>query len=155
MASAPSHVTVHKKLWNLMADESFIRRKRHLQNLVVMALADGQLGEREVNVVADRCIELGLSEVELHEAIRYSLSDDAALELPEDPDEREALMKDLIRVMAADGDLQESEKRLFALAAARMNLTPDDLDRLLASMPPISDAGAPVQDIETDEGSES
>lgn len=112
-------------------NESFIRRKRHLRNLVVMALADGQLGQREVDIVAQRCVDLGLSEVELNDAIQFGLGDDAALELPGTRDDREALMKDLIRVMAADGHIDEGEKRLFALAAAHMELSGLQIERLI------------------------
>jgi hypothetical protein len=34
-------------------------------------------------------------------------------------------------MMAADGHLDESEKRLFALAAAKMQLTTADVERLI------------------------
>lgn len=114
-----------------MNESSYTGRKRHLRNLIVMAFADGQLGEREVNLAADRCVELGLTDRELFDAMKYGLSDEAALELPPDASERESLMQDLIRMMAADGQLIESEKRLFALAAARMGLGIDDVDRLI------------------------
>lgn len=114
-----------------MSNDELTRRRRQLRNLVVMALADGSIGEREVNLVAVRCAELGLDEEDLQQAIEFGLQDDAALELPADPAERDSIMRDLIRMMAADGVLQEDEKRLFALAAARMSLTADDVDRLI------------------------
>ena len=104
---------------------------QHLRNLIVMAVADGSLGQREVHLIADRCVELGLSESDLQSAISYAMQDDASLSLPAGLPERQALMKDLIRVMAADGHLAETEKRLFALAAARMNLTGEKLDALI------------------------
>ncbi len=96
-----------------------------------MALADGSIGEREVNLVADRCEQLGLHEDDLHRAIKFGLDDSAALEFPSDKNDRETLMRDLIRMMAADGHLEETEKRLFALAAAKMNLSVADVDRLI------------------------
>ena len=116
-----------------MTDESPLQRKRQLRNLVVMALADGSLGEREVNLVADRCAELGLGESELQEAIKYGLRDDAALELPSDADQRDQVMRDLIMMMAADGRIEESEKRLFALAAVRMGMSTEHLNLLIDS----------------------
>ena len=96
-----------------------------------MALADGSIGEREVNMVAQRCFELGLGAEDLQKAMEFGLGDDAALELPTSQADREALMRDLIRMMAADGILDESEKRLFALAAVKMELAAEDLDRLI------------------------
>ncbi len=114
-----------------MSSEELARRRKRLRNLVVMAFADGSLGEREVNLVADRCAELGLDEFDLQKAVEYGLGDDAALEIPESRDECEDLVRDLIRMMAADGNLDESEKRLFALAAARMSISAADVERLI------------------------
>ncbi|TWU38497.1 Tellurite resistance protein TerB [Novipirellula artificiosorum] len=96
-----------------------------------MALADGSLGEREVNLVADRCLALGLDEHDLQKAVEFGLGDNAALELPVDPLEREALLGELVRVMAADAHLEEAEKRLFALAAVMMDLSRADVDRII------------------------
>lgn len=107
------------------------KRQRQLRNLVVMAMADGQIGEREVNLIADRCAQLGLDEGDLHDAILRGLDDDAALELPTSAEERERLMVDLIRMMGADGRLDESEKRLFALAAVKMEISSEGLNRLI------------------------
>ena len=106
-------------------------RRRHLRALVLMALADGSLGEREVNLVADRCAELGLSADDLDEAFRSGLSGTAAIEPPSSDAERHTLMKDLIRVMAADAQLAEPEKQLFALVAARLGMNGDDVDGVI------------------------
>jgi uncharacterized membrane protein YebE (DUF533 family) len=114
-----------------MSSKELSRRQRRLRNLVVMAFADGSLGEREVNLVADRCAELGLDEYDLQKSVEYGLADDAALEIPEAEEEREDLLRDLIRMMAADGHLDESEKRLFALAAARMSVSAERVERLI------------------------
>ena len=116
-----------------MTNPSNEKQQRQLRNLVVMAMADGAIGEREVNLVADRCAELGLSANDLQKAIEFGLSDDAALELPASESAREELMCDLIRMMAADGKLEEGEKRLFALAAVKMDLESDHLDKLIDS----------------------
>ena len=114
-----------------MSSNELSRRQRHLRNLVVMAFADGSLGEREVNLVADRCAELGLDEYDLQKSVEFGLADDAALEIPEPSEEREELLRYLIRMMAADGHLDESEKRLFALAAARMSVSAERVERLI------------------------
>lgn len=117
-----------------MSEQSYTQRQRHLRNLVVMALADGSIGQREVDMVAQRCVELGLGQSELESALSFGLGDDAALELPADEEQRDELLRDLIRMMAADGYLDESEKRLFALAAAKMEITGDRLQNLLSSV---------------------
>lgn len=114
-----------------MAGDDIKNRRARLRNLVVMAFADGSLGEREVNLVADRCSELGLDEYDLRKAVEYGLGDDASLEIPADQESRESLMRDLIKMMAADGHLDEGEKRLFALAAAKMSMSASDVEALI------------------------
>lgn len=114
-----------------MSKDKLNKRRRQLRNLVVMALADGSLGEREVNLVADRCSDLGLDEYDLQKAIEHGLGDEAALELPTAEPERSELMRDLIHMMAADGRLEEGEKRLFALAAAKMSMSSADVEQLI------------------------
>jgi uncharacterized tellurite resistance protein B-like protein len=116
----------------VMSSEKLTKRRRQLRNLIVMALADGSLGEREVNLAADRCFELGLDEYDLQKAVEAGLADDAALEIPKQRDEQLSLMRDLIQMMAADGVLAEGEKRLFALAAAKMSMTAADVDQLIS-----------------------
>ncbi|TWU19409.1 TerB family tellurite resistance protein [Allorhodopirellula heiligendammensis] len=117
-----------------MSEPNYTERQRHLRNIVVMALADGSIGQREVEWVADRCVALGLGQDDLQSALAYGLGDDAALELPADEASREALLADLISMMAADGHLAESEKRLFALAAARMNIVGERLDQIITAV---------------------
>ena len=114
-----------------MSKDKLDSRRRQLRNLVVMAFADGSLGEREVNLVADRCADLGLDEYDLQKAIEHGLDDQATLELPSEETERNELMRDLIRMMAADGRLEEKEKRLFALAAAKMAMSAAKVEQLI------------------------
>ncbi|MEM9367913.1 MAG: TerB family tellurite resistance protein [Planctomycetota bacterium] len=110
------------------------QKSRLLRNMVVMALADGSFSQREVNLLADRCLELGMGQPELEAALSYGLSDDAALELPDTPEQQHALLRELIRMMAADGVLEESEKRLFALAAAKMGVPAEKLSEIIAAV---------------------
>jgi uncharacterized tellurite resistance protein B-like protein len=108
-----------------------VEKFEKLRNLVVMAVADGSLGESELQLLAHRCIELGLDEEELRAAVSFALSDAAALKLPSERGEQEALLKDLMEMMAADGQLTEAEKRLFALAAAKMNFDADRVNQMI------------------------
>lgn len=103
----------------------------HLKNLVIMASADGSMNESEIALLVDRCAELGLGEVDLEKAVSFALSDEAALKLPTVHAEKIAMLSDLMRVMAADGELREVEKRLFALAAAKMNIDREEIEKLI------------------------
>lgn len=108
-----------------------MERIEQLRNLVVMAIADGSLGEDELALLAVRCAELGLDEEELKSALHFALGESAALALPTNPTDQEALLIDLLRMMAADGKLSETEKRLFALAAAKMNYGAERINELI------------------------
>jgi uncharacterized tellurite resistance protein B-like protein len=102
-----------------------------LRNLMVMALADGSLGEREVQFVTDRCLELGLGEHELRAAIRYALEESSSIELPDNPADAESVLGDMLKMMAADGMLDEGEKRLFAICAAKLGFGSHEIDSLV------------------------
>ncbi|MCU0720436.1 MAG: TerB family tellurite resistance protein [Pirellula sp.] len=102
-----------------------------LKNLVIMASADGALSEREIALLVDRCSEMGLDEADLGKAVEFALSDQASLKLPKSRDEQIAMLEDMMKVMAADGVLSEVEKRLFALAAAKMGIDKAELESLI------------------------
>lgn len=103
----------------------------HLKNLVIMAAADGNLNEQEIALLVDRCADLGLAEEDLEKAISFALSGGAKLRFPVDRTEQNQMLADLIRMMAADGKLSEVEKRLFALAAAKMGIEKVELDAII------------------------
>jgi uncharacterized tellurite resistance protein B-like protein len=103
----------------------------HLKNLVIMASADGHLSEQEIALLVDRCAALGLDEEDLEKAIGFALSGQAKLKFPIDRTEQNEMLTDLIRMMAADGKLTEIEKRLFALAAAKMGIEKLELEVLI------------------------
>lgn len=103
----------------------------HLKNLVIMAAADGSLSEQEIALLIDRCGQLGLAEEDLEKAIAFALSGEAKLRLPSEPVDQKSMLTELMRMMAADGQLLEVEKRLFALAAAKMGVDKSDLDTII------------------------
>lgn len=103
----------------------------HLKNLVIMAAADGSLQQQEIVMLAERCAAWGLAEEDLEKAINFALSGNAKLQFPIDRFEQNQMLSDLIRMMAADGKLTEIEKRLFALAAAKMGIEKVELDALI------------------------
>lgn len=110
-----------------------------LRNLLVMALADGTLGERETQFVTDRCHQMGLGEQELRDAIRYALDDHAQMQLPanlvaSDPVAAESLLTELFQLMAIDQRWEGNEKRLFASCAARLGFNSQSVDRLLCRL---------------------
>lgn len=108
-----------------------MRNLDQLKNLVVMAASDGSLTEQEISLLVDRCAELGLTEDDLEAAIDYAMSNEASIRLPEDRHDQLEVIRDLVRMMAADGVLSEVEKRLFALTAAKLGIQRDELNKII------------------------
>lgn len=104
------------------------------RNLMVMAIADGALSEGEIQFLSERCRRWGMSDHEFAEAIRYALSPEAALTMPPGKAQRREMLQDLVRTMAADGQMSDIEKQLFAIAAAHLDLTEDELNDIIDSV---------------------
>ncbi len=115
----------------LFVREFVVQALDHLKNLVIMAAADGALHQEEIVMLAERCSAWGLAEEDLESAIEFALSGNAKLQFPIDRFEQNQMLSDLIRMMAADGKLTEIEKRLFALAAAKMGIEKVELEALI------------------------
>jgi uncharacterized tellurite resistance protein B-like protein len=105
-----------------------------LRNLLVMAASDGSLTDREIRYLSDRCQQWGLSPSSFAEAIEYALSKEAELALPPRKSDRVEMLKDLMSVMAADGHLAETERHLFAMAAAKMEISETELNQLIDNL---------------------
>ena len=103
-------------------------------NLLVMAAADGSLVDREIAFLSERSKHWDISDHDFAAAIQYAIQPDAQLTVPETEEEKIAMLEDLLRMMAADGQLAETEKKLFATAAAQMQVDQQQLDRMIDSL---------------------
>ena len=101
------------------------------KNLMVMAAADGHFAKEEIDFLSLRASRWGLDDQQFDEALAYASQDDADLLIPETREERLELMRNLLLMMAADGVLAPQEQTLFARAAAKMEIDPGELDRLI------------------------
>jgi uncharacterized tellurite resistance protein B-like protein len=109
-------------------------RLRLFRNLMVMAAADGKMTDEEIMFLAERCSRWGINDEQFQDALQSVQGDKLELEIPHEPKARRELLRDMLRMMAADGDLAETERRLFAVAAATMEVGGDDLDALIDSV---------------------
>ena len=107
---------------------------QHFTNLLIMAAADGTLKEREIKFLMNRSARWGITEEQFSEAVAHALSDRAELRIPTQEPERLSMLQDLIRMMAADGELAEVEKQLFATVAAKMKISNEELNEIIDSV---------------------
>ena len=99
--------------------------------LLVMAAADGGLSEEELRFLFDRANQWGFSADEFTEIVGEVTGEEVGLEMPESKEARRELLIDLVKVMGADGKLHELEKQLFANAAAKMELSEDEVNEII------------------------
>jgi uncharacterized tellurite resistance protein B-like protein len=105
-------------------------------NLINLAAIDGHFTEEEIAFLAARAERWGISSDEFETAVVGIEQGQLEIRLPESRRDREQLLAEMIRLMAVDGELAESEKQLCATASARMDLSTVEfvriLDRVLA-----------------------
>ncbi len=101
------------------------------QNLLIMAAIDGRLSESELRLLSDRAAQWGITDDEFERAIQNAIAGCNVLAIPQDQVERAQMLKDMIRMMAADGQLPDSQKRLFATATTALGITPIELNQLI------------------------
>lgn len=100
-------------------------------NLLAVATADHQLTEREIKFLSKRARELKLTDHQYNLAMNRALAHPGEVQIPRRKADRIELLRDMIRVMAADGVLAEVEKHLFAIVAAYMKFDMAQVDALI------------------------
>ena len=103
-------------------------------NLVSLAASDCRFTDEELEFLAERAERWGISNDEFETAIAGISTGMAQIDLPESKRERTELLQEMIRLMAADGDLAEIEKRLCAVASAKMDFSNDQFSQILDSV---------------------
>jgi uncharacterized tellurite resistance protein B-like protein len=101
------------------------------RNLMVMAAADGRMTEEEAGFLSQRAKRWGISEEQFADAMVFSVSKDAVVSIPETHGERRQLLMEMMRMMAADGELADIEKDLFAVAAGTMQVSAEEVDEII------------------------
>ena len=101
------------------------------QNLVYFAAADGKFTEEELEFLALRAEDWQIPSDEFETALTGVLEGSMDLRLPESRQDRVTLLSEMIRLMAADGELAEIEKQLCAAASAKMEFTDTEFQEIL------------------------
>ncbi len=105
-----------------------------LKNLMIMAAADRKLADEEMEYLERRSREWNIDPEEYAAALQYACDEEAVLSLPIKQSKLLQFLRELIQVMAVDGELADVEKQLFALAAARMGVNDMELDEIFDSL---------------------
>ncbi len=96
--------------------------RRKFEALVAAAFADGYLAEAEKTVLQAKADRMGLSPREMHEIIGLGQQRKLSIGIPATAAERDALLEDLIEVVAADGRVEAPEYSLLARFAETLKI---------------------------------
>ncbi len=91
------------------------------RDLTAVAIADGQVTPEEKEAMSTICHLEGIDENKLMEALRGGY-DKVNEEMPNSRQEKEAYLRDLIKLIGADGYSAPQEVYLFQIIASRMGL---------------------------------
>ncbi len=101
------------------------------QNLVNLAAVDGKFREEEIEMLARRAERWNISDEEFETALAGISTGSIEIILPEGQSERITLLKEMVRLMAVDGELSEEEKRLCATASVRMGFSAHEFNAMV------------------------
>ncbi len=92
-------------------------------NLVNLAAVDHKFTEEEVGFLVNRAEAWNIPSDEFETALAGISTGQIEVTIPEDHAQRVNMLKEMIRLMAIDGEMAETEKSLCARASARMDFT--------------------------------
>lgn len=100
-------------------------------NLVNLAAVDGKFTEEEIKFLVNRSQALNLPTEEFEVALVGIAEGQIEITIPESREDRVHLLQEMIKLMAADGELAEIEKEFCARASAKMDFTIDEFESVL------------------------
>lgn len=100
-------------------------------NLVNLAAVDGKFTDEEVQFLAERAEAWDIDLDEFETALAGVSEGGIQIQVPEEHEEKIHLMKEMVRLMAVDGDMDEAEKRMCALASCKMGFSAEQFDEII------------------------
>ena len=101
------------------------------RSLINFAAVDGKFAQEELEFLAIRANAWNIPDDEFDTALAGLSEGEIEINVPEKYEDRVALMKEMVKLMAADGELAEQEKNLCAVASGRMDFTSEQFDQIL------------------------
>ncbi|MFO0912740.1 MAG: hypothetical protein U0795_07270 [Pirellulales bacterium] len=102
-----------------------------IRNLMIMAAIDGKFTQPELEYLGERARLWGISPDEFKTQISAAVRPEADFTIPPTMGERLEVLSEMIQVMAADGNLDEIEKKFLASATIGMHVTLEQLNQLI------------------------
>jgi uncharacterized tellurite resistance protein B-like protein len=110
------------------SDKDGIRRS-HVKNLVMVALADGQLSDDEWELLVSIADRLGIKETETR-AIKNN-PESVTFMPPKKYEEKVQQIEDLVAIMTIDREINQSEVELCKKIALKLDVLPQIVDSII------------------------
>ena len=103
-------------------------------NLVNLAAADNKFTDEEIQFLVERANRWDIPTDEFETAMAGISAGGVQVKIPESHEDRLELMKEMIRLIAVDGELADMEKGICAMASGRMDFTVQQFEEILQSV---------------------
>jgi len=119
-------------LFNVFNKNEQAKNRSHIKNLIEVAISDGKLDDRELELINSIAGKFGLSKEETvtikenHEDIEFIP--------PSSYDAKVKLMEDLVKVLLVDNVIEENEIKICKELAKKLRLSPYFVDDLINSI---------------------
>ncbi len=104
-------------------------KKEHFANLLIVAHADGKLTKEEIDLLAQRAIDYGLSEAEVRQMTDNL--EKLKFEIPLNQEEKEEQLTNAIYMSLIDGEIAPQEYQICLSLAQKLGLDKKYLDNLI------------------------
>lgn len=103
-------------------------------NLMALASADGKFTQEEISFLMVRAEDWGISQEEVEVVLSATQAGETEMTIPDSDEDRIDMLQQMIYLMAVDGELAESEKRICATVSAAMNFSAADFNKIVDSL---------------------
>ncbi len=103
-------------------------------SLVNLAAVDGKFTDEEVQFLADRAERWNIPKGEFETALTGISEGNFEFKVPEDYQQRVEMMKEMLRLVASDGELAPMEKHICSIVAGKMDFTEHEFENVLQSV---------------------
>lgn len=103
-------------------------------SLVNLAASDGKFTDEEIRFLADRAEKWQIPKGEFETALAGISEGNFELKVPDGYESRVEMMKEMLRLVASDGELADMEKHICSLVAGKMEFSSSEFDEILKSV---------------------
>lgn len=100
-------------------------------SLVNLAAADSKFTDKEIQFLVERAERWNIPTSEFETALAGLSEGTLEVTIPDSHHDRVVLLKEMIRLMAIDGQINETEKSLCAAASGRMDFNSQQFSQIL------------------------